>query len=161
VSEYEDRESERKSERAGFQQLLPCRTRRPADSTFSVHWSLESLTSQGTLPPLRYVETLQGCGVCWLNYTEPRIDSAAPLHKVTVSLLASLAQQKQFRKSEQIRAALPRVKQDRTRSGRSIGRPLALFGQDRLLSFEHRGFPGGMANRENNWGEPHDCPTGL
>src|SRR5260370_41517075 len=90
-----------------------------------VFWSLEGLTSEGTLATLRYLETLEGCGVCWRSYTEPWIDTTGPLHEVTVSLLASLAQQEHIRKSERIRAALAPVKHDGTRSGRSIARPPA------------------------------------
>jgi DNA invertase Pin-like site-specific DNA recombinase len=138
LAEYEDHESGGKSERTAFQQML----RDAAARRFDVHffWSLDRLTREGTLATLKYLELLESYGVHWRSLTEPWIDSAGPFRDVIISLLASLAKQERVRISERVRAGLKRARQFGTRSGRSIGRPRALFQRDRALELRHQGF---------------------
>ena len=102
-------------------------------------WSLDRLTREGTLATLKYLELLESYGVRWRSLTEPWIDSAGPFRDVIISLLASLAKQERVRISERVRAGLTRAKQYGTRSGRSIGRPRALFPRDRALELRRQG----------------------
>ena len=102
-------------------------------------WSLDRLTRKGTLATLKYLELLETYGVGWRSHTEPWIDSAGPFRVVIISLLASLAKQERVRISERVRAGLTRAKQYGTRSGRSIGRPRALFQRDRALELRRQG----------------------
>ena len=89
VGEYEDHESEGKSERSIFQQMLRDAAARKFDVLF--FWSLDRLTREGTLATLKYLELLETYGVRWRSLTEPWIDSAGPFRDVIISLLASLA----------------------------------------------------------------------
>src|SRR5579864_3938330 len=102
-------------------------------------WSLDRLTREGTLATLKYLELLESYGVRWRSLTEPWIDSAGPFRDVIISLLASLAKQERVRISERVRAGLKRARQYGTRSGRSIGRPRALFQRDRALELRRQG----------------------
>jgi DNA invertase Pin-like site-specific DNA recombinase len=102
-------------------------------------WSLDRLTREGTLATLKYLELLETYGVGWRSLTEPWIDSAGPFRDVIISLLASLARQERVRISERVRAGLSRAKQYGTRSGRSIGRPRAVFQRDRALELRREG----------------------
>src|SRR5260370_32062134 len=88
---------------------------------------------------LKYLELLESYGVSWRSLREPWIDSAGPFRDVIISLLASLAKQERVRISERVRAGLSRAKQYGTRSGRSIGRPRALFPRDRDLELRRQG----------------------
>jgi len=135
--EYEDHESGGKSERAAFQQMLRDAAARRFDILF--FWSLDRLTREGTLATLKYLELLESYGVHWRSRTEPWIDSAGPFRDVIISLLASLARQERVRISERVRAGLTRARQYGTRSGRSIGRPRALFERDRALELRRQG----------------------
>jgi DNA invertase Pin-like site-specific DNA recombinase len=135
--EYEDHESGAKSERTGFQEMLRDAAARRFDVLF--FWSLDRLTREGTLATLKYLELLETYGVRWRSLTEPWIDSAGPFRDVIISLLASLAKQERVRISERVRAGLTRAKQYGTRSGRSIGRPRALFQRDRALELRRQG----------------------
>ena len=155
LREYEDHESGGKSERTAFQQML----RDAAASRFDVllFWSLHRLTREGTLATLKYLELLESYGVRWRSLTEPWIDSAGPFRDVIISLLASLAKQERVRISERVRAGLTRAKQFGTRSGRSIGRPRALFQRDRALELRKQGLS--WRNfAKNNRREPVDYP---
>jgi DNA invertase Pin-like site-specific DNA recombinase len=138
VHEYEDHESGGKSERIVFQQMLRDAAARRFDILF--FWSLDRLTREGTLATLKYLELLESYGVRWRSLTEPWIDSAGPFRDVIISLLASLAKQERVRISERVRAGLTRARQYGTRSGRSIGRPRALFQRDRALELRRQGF---------------------
>ena len=131
LREYEDHESGGKSERTAFQQMLRDAAARRFDVLF--FWSLDRLTREGTLATLKYLEQLETYGVRWRSLTEPWIDSAGPFRDVIISLLASLAKQERVRISERVRAGLTRARQYGTRSGKSIGRPRALFQRDRAL----------------------------
>jgi DNA invertase Pin-like site-specific DNA recombinase len=135
--EYEDHESGGKSGRAAFQQMLRDAAARRFDVLF--FWSLDRLTREGTLATLKYLEMLESYGVHWRSLTEPWIHSAGPFRDVIISLLASLAKQERVRISERVRAGLTRAKQYGTRSGRSIGRPRALFQRDRALELRRQG----------------------
>jgi len=126
-----------KSERTAFQEMLQDAAARRFDVLF--FWSLDRLTREGTLATLKYLELLETYGVPWRSLTEPWIDSAGPFRDVIISLLASLAKQERVRLSERVRAGLSRAKQYGTRSGRSIGRPRALFQRDRALEFRRQG----------------------
>jgi len=135
--EYEDHESGGKSKRTAFQQMLRDAAARRFDVLF--FWSLFRLTREGTLATLKYLELLEAYGIRWRSLTEPWIDSAGPFRDVLISLLASLAKQERVRISERVRAGLTRAKQYGTRSGRSIGRPRALFQRDRALELRTQG----------------------
>ncbi len=135
--EYEDHESGAKSDRIGFQEMLRDASARRFDVLF--FWSLDRLTREGTLATLKYLELLESYGVHWRSLTEPWIDSAGPFRDVIISLLASLAKQERVRISERVRAGLTRARQFGTRSGRSIGRPRALFQRDRALELRRQG----------------------
>ena len=135
--EYEDHESGGKSERTAFQQMLRDAAARRFDVLF--FWSLDRLTREGTLATLKYLELLESYGIRWRSLTEPWIDSAGPFRDVIISLLASLAKQERVRISERVRAGLTRAKQYGTRSGRSIGRPAALFRRDQALELRAQG----------------------
>ena len=137
VEEYEDHESGGKSDRAAFQHMLRDAAARRFDILF--FWSLDRLTREGTLANLKYLEVLESYGVRWRSLTEPWIDSAGPFRDVIISLLASLAKQERVRISERVRAGLVRARQQGTRSGRSIGRPRALFQRDRALELRRQG----------------------
>jgi DNA invertase Pin-like site-specific DNA recombinase len=137
LREYEDHESGGKSERTAFQEMLRDAAARRFDVLF--FWSLDRLTREGTLATLKYLELLESYGVRWRSLTEPWIDSAGPFRDVIISLLASLAKQERVRISERVRAGLTRAKQFGTRSGRSIGRPRALFQRDRALELRKQG----------------------
>ena len=102
-------------------------------------WSLDRLTREGTLATLKYLELLESYGVRWRSLTEPGIDSAGPFRDVIISLLASLAKQERVRISERVRAGLSRAKQYGTRSGRSIGRPRAIFQRDQAIELREKG----------------------
>ena len=102
-------------------------------------WSLDRLTREGTLATLKYLELLESYGVRWRSLTEPWIDSAGPFRDVIISLLASLAKQERVRISERVRAGLSRAKQYGTRSGRSIGRPRAIFQRDQAIELRKKG----------------------
>jgi len=135
--EYQDHESGGKSERAAFQEMLRDAAARRFDILF--FWSLDRLTREGTLATLKYLELFESYGVRWRSLTEPWIDSAGPFRDVIISLLACLAKQERVRISERVRAGLTRAKQYGTRSGRSIGRPRALFQRDRALELRTQG----------------------
>ena len=137
LREYEDHESGGKAERSAFQEMLRDAAARRFDVLF--FWSLDRLTREGTLATLKYLELLESYGVRWRSLTEPWIDSAGPFRDVIISLLASLAKQERVRISERVRAGLTRAKQFGTRSGRSIGRPRALFQRDRALELRKQG----------------------
>jgi DNA invertase Pin-like site-specific DNA recombinase len=137
LQEYEDHESGGKSERSAFQQMLRDAAARRFDVLF--FWSLDRLTREGTLATLKYLELLESYGVRWRSLTEPWLDSAGPFRDVIISLLASLAKQERVRISERIRAGLTRARQYGTRSGKSIGRPRALFQRDRVLELRRQG----------------------
>ena len=137
LQEYEDHESGGKSERTAFQQMLRDAAARRFDVLF--FWSLDRLTREGTLATLKYLELLESYGIRWRSLTEPWIDSAGPFRDVIISLLASLAKQERVRISERVRAGLTRAKQYGTRSGRSIGRPRAVFLRDRVLELRRQG----------------------
>jgi DNA invertase Pin-like site-specific DNA recombinase len=137
LQEYEDHESGGKSERTAFQQMLRDAAARRFDVLF--FWSLDRLTREGTLATLKYLELLESYGIRWRSLTEPWIDSAGPFRDVIISLLASLAKQERVRISERVRAGLTRAKQYGTRSGRSIGRPQAVFNRDRVLELRRQG----------------------
>lgn len=137
LQEYEDHESGGKSERTAFQQMLRDAATRKFDVLF--FWSLDRLAREETLATLKYLELLESYGVHWRSLTEPWIDSAGPFRDVIISLLASLAKQERVRISERVRAGLTRAKQYGTRSGRSIGRPRALFPRDRALELRSQG----------------------
>jgi len=137
LREYEDHESGGKSERTAFQEMLRDAAARRFDVLF--FWSLDRLTREGTLATLKYLELLETYGVRWRSLTEPWIDSAGPFRDVIISLLASLAKQERVRISERVRAGLSRAKQYGTRSGKSIGRPQALFQRDRALELRRQG----------------------
>src|SRR5579864_1859464 len=137
LQEYEDHESGGKSERTAFQQMLRDAAARRFD--ILLFWSLDRLTREGTLATLKYLELLESYGVRWRSLTEPWIDSAGPFRDVIISLWASLAKQERVRISERVRAGLTRARQYGTRSGKSIGRPRALFQRDRVLELRRQG----------------------
>jgi DNA invertase Pin-like site-specific DNA recombinase len=137
LQEYEEHESGGKSGRTAFQQMLRDAAARRFDVLF--FWSLDRLTREGTLATLKYLELLESYGIRWRSLTEPWIDSAGPFRDVIISLLASLAKQERVRISERVRAGLTRAKQYGTRSGRSIGRPQAVFNRDRVLELRWQG----------------------
>ena len=137
LQEYEDHESGGKSERTAFQQMLRDAAARRFDVLF--FWSLDRLTREGTLATLKYLELLESYGVRWRSLTKPWIDSAGPFRDVIISLLASLAKQERVRIAERVRAGLTRARQYGTRSGRSIGRPRAVFHRDRVLELRRQG----------------------
>jgi len=139
LQEYEDHESGGKSERTAFQQMLRDAAARRFDILF--FWSLDRLTREGTLATLKYLELFESYGVRWRSLTEPWIDSASPFRDVIISLLASLAKQERVRISERVRAGLTRANQCGTRSGKSIGRPQAVFNRDRVLELRRQGHP--------------------
>jgi DNA invertase Pin-like site-specific DNA recombinase len=102
-------------------------------------WSLDRLTREGTLETLKYLELIESYGVHWRSLTEPWIDSAGPFRDVIISLLASLAKQERVRISERVQAGLMRAKQYGTRSGKSIGRPPAVFRRDQAIELRAQG----------------------
>jgi DNA invertase Pin-like site-specific DNA recombinase len=137
IREYEDHESGGKADRTEFRVMLQDAATRKFDVL--VFWSLDRLTREGTLATLKYLELIESYGVHWRSLTEPWIDSAGPFRDVIISLLASLAKQERVRISERVRAGLARAKQYGTRSGRSIGRPAALFRRDQALELRAQG----------------------
>jgi len=136
-SRIRDHESGGKCDRTAFQQMLRDAAARRFDVLF--FWSRDRLTREGTLAILKCLELLESYGVRWRSLTEPWIDSAGPFRDVIISLLASLAKQERVRISERVRAGLTRARQYGTRSGRSIGRPRALFQRDRALELRRQG----------------------
>lgn len=137
VREYEDHDSGGKADRSAFQEMLRDAAARRFDVLY--FWSLDRLTREGTLATLKYLELLETYGVRWRSLTEPWIDSAGPFRDVIISLLASLAKQERVRISERVRAGLSRAKEYGTRSGRSIGRPRAIFQRDQAIELRRKG----------------------
>jgi len=137
IREYVDHESGGKADRTQFRVMLQDAAARKFDVL--LFWSLDRLTREGTLATLKYLELIESYGVHWRSLTEPWIDSAGPFRDVIISLLASLAKQERVRISERVRAGLMRAKQYGTRSGRSIGRPAALFRRDQALELRAQG----------------------
>jgi len=137
IREYEDHESGSKADRTEFCVMLQDAAARKFDVL--LFWSLDRLTREGTLATLKYLELIESYGVHWRSLTEPWIDSAGPFRDVIISLLASLAKQERVRISERVRAGMMRAKQFGTRSGRSIGRPAALFRRDQALELRAQG----------------------
>jgi DNA invertase Pin-like site-specific DNA recombinase len=137
IQEYEDDDSGGKADRTEFQLMLRDAVARKFDVL--LFWSLDRLTPEGTLATLKYLELIESYGVRWRSLTEPWIDSAGPFRDVIISLLASLAKQERVRISERAQAGLMRAKQYGTRSGRSIGRPPAVFRRDQAIGLRAQG----------------------
>ena len=91
------------------------------------------------LETLKYLELIDGYGVHWRSLTEPWIDSARPFRDVIISLLASLAKKERVRIAERVQAGLMCSKQHGTRSGKSIGRPRAVFRRDQAIELRAQG----------------------
>lgn len=137
VEEYEDHESGGKSDRTAFQAMFADASRRQFDIV--VFWALDRLSREGTLATLRHLEMLEGYGVRWRSLTEAWIDRAGPFRDTIISLLASLAQQERIRLVERVRAGLDRAREKGTKTGRAIGRPLAVFRRDQVEQLRAEG----------------------
>jgi DNA invertase Pin-like site-specific DNA recombinase len=146
VREYEDHESGAKSARAEFQAML----RDAATGKFDLlmFWALDRFTREGTLATLKYLELLESYGVRWRSFTEPWIDSAGPFRDVVISLIASIAKQERVRMSERVTAGLERARAKGTRSGRSIGRPRAVFDRSKAIELRSEGWSWGRIARK-------------
>lgn len=117
VREYVDHESGAKADRAQFQAMFEDASKRRFD--LLLFWALDRLTREGTLPTLRYLETLTGYGIQWRSFTEQFFDSCGPFRDAVISIMATLAKQERVKRSERTKAALARLKA----SGRALGRP--------------------------------------
>lgn len=135
--EYEDHDSGARADRTQFQQMLKDAAAKKFD--LLLFWALDRFTREGTLATLKYLSELDKYGISWRSLMEPCIDSAGPFRDVIISLLATLAKQERTRISERVRAGLNRARVGGTKSGRAIGRPVAVFRRDQVPTLRHQG----------------------
>lgn len=133
VREYCDTESGSRGDRAQFQQMFADASRRKFD--LLLFWALDRLSREGTLPTLRYLETLTSYGVQWRSFTEQFFDSCGPFRDAVISIMATLAKQERVKRSERTKAALARLKA----SGKKLGRPTVTVNPAKIAELRKAG----------------------
>lgn len=95
-------------------------------------WALDRLTREGALKTLTYLEMCTKRHKCDIfSHSEPWLQTAGPLGDVLIALFATLARQERLRIGERTRAGLARVRENGSKSGKAIGRPLVELDVDR------------------------------
>jgi len=137
VCEYEDHDSGGKASRAQFQQML----RDAAQRRFDVilFWALDRFSREGALATLQHLDWLSQHAVAFRSFTEPYLDSFGIFKDAVIAILGTIAKQEQVRISERVRAGLERARLEGTKSGKSIGRPRAVFARSRVLELRSQG----------------------
>ena len=92
-----------------------------------------------SLPHLvRSMEELQALGVAFVSVRE-QIDLSTPTGQLMFALIAAMSQFERAIIIERIKAGMARVKAQGSKSGKSIGRPLALFDRDQVRRLHAEG----------------------
>lgn len=134
VREYVDHESGSRADRVQFQAMFADASKRRFD--LLLFWALDRLTREGTLPTLRYLETLTGYGIQWRSFTEQFFDSCGPFRDAVVSIMATLAKQERVKRAERTKAglAIARAK------GKVLGRPRVAVDAARIATLRAQGW---------------------
>lgn len=82
-------------------------------------WALDRFSREGVIQTLNHLQYLQSCGVDFVSYREPYLNSLGIFRDAIIGLLAALAKQEVVRRSERTKAGLARVKAQ----GKILGRP--------------------------------------
>jgi len=133
TSEYVDRESGAKADRAEFQRMFTDAHQGKFDRL--LFWDLSRLSREGALKTLQHLQRLTDYGVRWRSHTQPYLDSMGPFGDAIVSLLAALAEQERETIRARITAGLDRAR----REGKRLGRPRKVFDRERVVRLRESG----------------------
>lgn len=117
TTEYVDRMSGKRSDRAEFQKMFESASRREFDVL--LFWSLDRLSREGVVETLNHLQRLIGYGVNYRSFTEQYLDSTGCFKEAVIGILAAVAKQERVRLSERTIAGLERARAQ----GRIGGRP--------------------------------------
>jgi DNA invertase Pin-like site-specific DNA recombinase len=119
VKVYDDCATGKNGDRPEFKRMLADAAARRFDLV--VFWALDRLTREGPLKTLLYLEQLASSGVKFKSFTEPMLDTTAPVGELLIPILSWVAKQERQRISERTRAGLETARLKGKRLGRPVG----------------------------------------
>ena len=124
AGEYVDHETGGTSKRPHFQRMFADASQRKF--VLVLFWSLDRLSREGVSATLNHLERLTAAGVEWRSFTEQYLDSCGLFRDAVLSILATIAKQERFRRSERASAAIARLR----RQGKTdhLGRKRKILG---------------------------------
>ena len=137
AGEYVDEESGKSAERPNFKRLFDDAARRKFD--LALFWALDRFSREGAFETLQHLNRLSGYGVGFRSFTEPYLDSCGVFKDAIIAILGAIARQERQRLSERLRAGLKRAQAQGTRSGRTVGRPKAVFDHGLVVALRQEG----------------------
>jgi DNA invertase Pin-like site-specific DNA recombinase len=104
-------------ERSAFNQLFEMAAKRRFDCV--LFWALDRFTREGMFKTISYLQELDRCGVSFISYTEPHLNTDNEMvRNILLAVLSSLAKIEAQKISERTKAGLERAK----RKGKRLGR---------------------------------------
>jgi DNA invertase Pin-like site-specific DNA recombinase len=134
VTEYVDRATGKKSDRAEFQRMFAAASERQFDLV--LFWSLDRFSREGVLETLQHLQRLRASGVDWWSLKEEFLRSVGPFADAILAVFASIAKQERVRLSERVTAGLERAR----REGRIGGRPRLVVDRQKVEEMDAEGF---------------------
>jgi DNA invertase Pin-like site-specific DNA recombinase len=133
-SEYVDRESGSRSDRAEFQRMFADASKRKFDLV--LFWALDRLSREGVLQTLQHLNRLENYGVGFRSFTEQYFDSCGIFREAVISIMATLAKQERVRRSERTKAGLAVARA----RGKKLGRPPLRANVTEIARLKAQGF---------------------
>ncbi len=132
---YTDRVSGSKESRPGLDELLADASRSRFDVLMV--WRFDRL-SRSAVHFLQTVERLRSLGVDFVSH-EQALDTTTAMGKFTLTMFAALAELERSVIRERIQAGIDYARSHGTKSGKPLGRPLALFRRDQVAELRRDG----------------------
>lgn len=146
---YSDRISGTKQSRSGLQAMLEGARRHEFDVLMVLRFDR---LSRRVLHFLQLVEELQTLGIDFISH-EQALDTTTPMGRFTLTMFAALAELERQVIRERVLAGLQYARQNGTKSGKPIGRPLAVFRRDQVPALREEGFSWGEIAHQLGAGE--------
>jgi len=121
-----------KKKRPAFEELMEDARRRKFDVLLV--WSYDRFSRAG-LKDIHYISDLNQWGVKFMSYQESFLDTTSEMGELLTPIFAWIAKQEAKKISERTKAGLVRAKQE----GKTLGRPKAELGNERILSLRQQG----------------------
>jgi DNA invertase Pin-like site-specific DNA recombinase len=137
ITEYVDRESGSRGDRAQFRALFDAAGRR--EFGVVLVWALDRFTREGVYQTFTHIEKLRSYGVQFESVTEAHFRTTGPAGELLTAIYAWMAKQERVRITERVKAGLDHARLHGTRSGNAIGRPRRIFSRERAQELRRSG----------------------
>ncbi len=132
--QYVDRQSGGTGNRTEFKQLFIDAHQGKFDIV--IFWALDRFSREGARETINHLAQLEACGVGFISYTEPYLNSIGVFKDAIISILATLAKQERVRIQERVKAGLERARKNGKRLGR---KGLSPIDRQRILELRREG----------------------